>query len=161
MGYSNREKCDVMVAKFLDHNNNWTIYDGDRNENGKKAVFLSQHVNKTTTLHVYHAFFRLPPYQYNPSLGCFRKCHSLASHERQKQRYSSQSWPTFYDFNKLFNLLRNDRWDRRFVQKDKENSKEKWSGTGAPNGKLWEKDLKTITKRKREWAKRANPCAPR
>ena len=29
-----------MVAKFLDHNNNWTIYDGDRNENGKKAVFL-------------------------------------------------------------------------------------------------------------------------
>ena len=83
MGYSNREKCDVMVAKFLDHNNNWTIYDGDRNENGKKAVFLSQHVNKTTTLHVYHAFFRLLPYQYNPSLGCFRKCHSLAPHERQ------------------------------------------------------------------------------
>ena len=34
-------------------------------------------------MHVYHAFFRLLPYQYNPSLGCFRKCHSLAPHERQ------------------------------------------------------------------------------
>ena len=32
---------------------------------------------------MYHAFFRLLPYQYNPSLGCFRKCHSLAPHERQ------------------------------------------------------------------------------
>ena len=32
---------------------------------------------------MYHAFFRLLPYQYNPSLGRFRKCHSLAPHERQ------------------------------------------------------------------------------
>ena len=27
----------------------------------------------------------------------------------KKQRYSSQSWPTFYNFDKLFNLARSDR----------------------------------------------------
>ena len=45
----------------------------------------------------------------------------IASHERQKQaRYSFQSWPTFYNFDKLFNLPRSDRWDRRFVPINKE-----------------------------------------
>ena len=44
------------------------------------------------------------PINKNANFRSYRKCHSLTSHERQKQRYSSQSWPTLYNLDETFQL---------------------------------------------------------